>query len=343
MTEPNADAAAAANPAAGASPPPPAASPPPPPAASPPPPPAANGTSPPPPPVETSKPDGAAMKAYLTDKAKEVSLEGKSEADIAQLYADHKAKEGQAQSDFKVPDAYKDKGWAAKVKSLDDLFKQVDELDAMKGKKTIVPDLKTATPEEREAYYAQLRPKDASAYIIPDEINGFPTLPAVKEGVAKMFMEHGISETQGNAVIQAYTAIGKAQLEEQFSPEGMKQSMTTAFGKDWEQVTGKVRNTIKGMMTPEDQAMLDRMPNAYLGVLYRTLGNTVQRFGVKETDAHVNAGTGNAGGGQDINAVRALIRADITKLGYQPHTAELANALRQQLADTYKNDPRIPR
>lgn len=243
--------------------------------------------------------------------------------------------------DFKIPDAYKDKPWASKVKSMDDVFKQLDNLDTLAGKKAIIPDLKNATPEQKEAFYQQLRPKDASAYVIPDEISGFPIAPAVKEGVGKMFLENGISEVQGNAVINAYNEIGKAQVAEQFNPEGMKTQLTEAFGKDWEAITRQTRNTIKGMMTPADQEMLDKMPNNYLAPIYRTLGNVIKKYGIRETDnAHFTGATGSAVAG-DMVQQRALIRGEIAKLGDQPHTIDQANALRQKLADTYKNDPRI--
>lgn len=246
------------------------------------------------------------------------------------------------QKAFELPEAYKNAPWASKVKSMDDVYKQLDNLNTAVGKKTVIPDLKTSTPEEREAYYAQTRPKDATAYTIPDDINGFPVTQATKEGVGKIFLDNGISEVQGNAVIKAYNELGKAQISEQFSPDGMKAALQTAFGDQWEGITSATRNTIKGMMSADDQKALDTMPNAYLGVVYRALGNVVKKFGVKETDSAHFGGSGNAGGG-DINTQRAGIRAEIAKLGDQPHTIDQANTLRQKLADTYKNDPRIQR
>lgn len=244
--------------------------------------------------------------------------------------------------DFKIPDAYKDKPWAAKVKSLDDVYKQLDNLDSLAGKKAIIPDLKTATPEQKEAFYAQLRGKDASEYVIPDN-PAFPTPPELKTAVTEMFMKNGINPVQANEITKSYQQLGADMMAKQFDPEGMKSELTKAFGNDWEQVTRQTRNTIKGMMTPEDQAMLDKMPNNYLAPIYRTLGNVIKKFGVKETDTAHFAGAGNAGGGQDIVAQRAAIRTELSNLGSQPHTIDQANALRQKLADTYKNDPRIQR
>lgn len=245
-------------------------------------------------------------------------------------------------TDFKIPDAYKDKPWASKVKSMDDVFKQLDNLDSLAGKKTIIPDLKTATPEQREAFYAQLRGKDASEYVIPDN-PAFPTDPSTKTAVTEMFMKNGISPVQANEIVKSYQELGARQLAHQFDPDGMKTALTQAFGNDWEQVTRQTRNTIKGMMTADDQAILDKMPNNYLAPVYRTLGNIIKKFGVKETDSAHFAGTGNAGGGGDIVAQRAQIRTELNSLAGQPHTIDQANTLRQKLADTYKNDPRIQR
>lgn len=248
--------------------------------------------------------------------------------------------------DFRVPDAYKDKPWASKVKNLDDVYKQLDNLDVAVGKKAIIPDLKTATPEQREAFYAQTRPKDIAEYEFPAN-PAFPTTPELNKAVAEMFMKNGVSAVQANEVTKAYQEFGAKQIAQQFDPEGMKTALTQAFGPEWEQVTRQTRNTIKGMMTAEDQAMLDKMPNNYLAPIYRTLGNVVKKFGVKATDTlgGDNPGSGNAGaaGGDSLITQRASIRTELANLGSQPHTVDQANALRQKLADTYKNDPRIQR
>lgn len=249
-------------------------------------------------------------------------------------------------SAFKIPDEYKDKGWAAKVKSLDDLYKQVDELDALKGRKSIVPDLKTASPEDKEAFYAQLRPKDVSEYTFTGDMAS----PDIKTAVGKMFMENGISATQGNAIIEQYQALGEAEQAKMFDHEGLTATLKAQFGDDWEKVTGTAYNNLKAMMTDQDQKLMEMMPNAYAGLIYRTLGNTdkavqtmMQRYGVKETSlAHFAGSPSNAAGG-DINAVRADLRGQMGRLIAGPHTADQIQELRTKLAKTYENDPRIER
>lgn len=244
-----------------------------------------------------------------------------------------------AEGEFKLPDEYKDKSWAAKIKTQDDLYKQLDNLTAAVGKKTVVPNLKDATPEEREAFYSQLRGKDASEYPIPDN-KAFPTPPETQGVVAKLFMDNGVSPVQAEAIIKGYQELGAKQLAAQFEPEGFKTSMKTAFGDDWENVTGQVRNTIKGMMNADDQKALDSIPNHLLGVVYRTLGNTIKAFGVKETDT-AHFGPGGKAAPSDIASVRQGLRDQLAALSMRPHTEMEKQAIIDQITKSYENDPRL--
>ena len=244
-----------------------------------------------------------------------------------------------AAPEFKLPDEYKDKPWAAKVKSLDDVYKQIDTLDALKGKKTVVPNLKDATPEEREAFYSQLRGKDAAEYVIPDN-KSYPTPADTQPVVEKLFMDNGVSQTQDDAIINGYQELGAKQLAAQFDPEGFKKSMETAFGAEWEKTTGQVRNTIKGMMNADDQKALDSIPNHLLGTVYRTLGNVIKSYGIKETDTAHFATSGKAAP-TDLASHRQGLRDQLTALSMRPHTSVEQQGIIDQLNKTYENDPRI--
>ena len=241
--------------------------------------------------------------------------------------------------EFKVPEKYKDKGWVGKVKSLDDVFEQIDTLDAMKGKKGPIPDLTKVTPEEREAYYAQTRPKDMAEYKFTE---GVPIEPTMEKGVRELLHKHGISATQGNEIIKGYQAAEQAMLAEQFSPKGFDEAMKTAFGDGYKEHQKTVRTNLKGFMSPEDFQALDNLPNSYLGVIYRTLGNVIKHYGVKETDsAHFQGGGGPAP--TDANTQRQQITDQINKLVAGPHTQAELNELIAKRAATYTNDPRIQR
>lgn len=298
-------------------------------------------------PADTAAPDSVAMRAYLADKAKDVSLEGKSEEDVAKLYTETKAKEpAPAAEAFKLPDEYKDKSWAAKVKSQDDLYKQLDNLTTLVGKKTVIPNLKDATQDEREAFYSQLRGKDAAEYVIPPH-DSFPTPPETQPVVAKLFMDNGVSPTQADAIIKGYQELGAKQLAEQFDPEGMKKSLNTAFGDKWEQTTAGIRNTITTMMSPDDAKALDNIPNNILGVVYRTLGNTInatnevlKKYGAKESFAHLQAPNGQVAQA-DIGGQRQTWRNELAALSMRPHEAAEKDAIIKKIADSYQNDPRL--
>lgn len=248
---------------------------------------------------------------------------------------------------FKIPDEYKDKPWASKVTSEAELWKQLANTQELIGKKSIVPDLKTATPEQKEEFYKQMRPADASAY----KFTGDMASPAIKEGVGKMFMENGISEVQGNAIIEQYSKMGEDQQAQLFDPEGFKTAMKGTFGENWEGVRDGIHQNLGKLMTPEDYTLMEKnLPNAYVNLIYRTLGNTqaaidnmMKRYGVKETSlAHFADKSTNMGGG-DVETQRANIRADMAKMKQGPFTAEAYSGLQQKLAKTYENDPRIER
>lgn len=248
--------------------------------------------------------------------------------------------------EFKLPDEYKDKAWAAKVKSQDDLYKQIDNLTTLVGKKAVVPNLKDATPEDRETFYAQLRGKDASEYQIP-KTTSVPIPEDTQSVIAKLFMDNGISPVQAEPFLKGYLELREKQIASHFEPEAFKSSMLTAFGSDWEKTTGQVRSTITAMMSPEDQKMLDAIPNHLLGTVYRTLGNTIKavestlkKYGATETFAHLTAPSGGVAPA-DVNSARQQYRDQLSAMSMRPHTAQEVTEIQNKLAATYMNDPRL--
>lgn len=233
-------------------------------------------------------------------------------------------------SDYKIPDEYKDKPWAAKIKSEADLYKQLDHLNSAVGKKTIAPDLAKATDAEREEYYAQTRPKELAEYKF-----GETTDPIISQGMGESLMKNGVSAVQANAIIADYQANEQKLLAAQFSPDGMKEAMKTAFGDDWEKVSGATRNALKTVMSPEDNAMLDNLPNPYIALVYRTMGSVAKAYGVTESGAHTEAGKGNPAP-TDITSVRQGLRDSIAALQRRPHTAQEKEVLVGQLRKTYQ-------
>ena len=251
-----------------------------------------------------------------------------------------------AAPEFKLPEEYKDKAWASKVKSLEDVYKQIDTLDSLKGKKMVVPNLKDASPEDREAFYAQMRGKDATEYTIPDN-DQFKATDLMKEGVPKLFMDNGISPVQAEAVIKGYQELGLKALAAERDPEVFKGTMKQEFGEQWEPAVAKARNAITTMLGDAAQAELDTLPNSALAIMYRNqnklvdaVNATLKKYGATESFAHLGAPAG-AVQPNDMGAQRQAWRTELAALSMRPHEAAEKDAIIQKIADSYKNDPRL--
>lgn len=255
--------------------------------------------------------------------------------------------QGQPQTPaFAVPDAYKEKGWASKVKSMDDVFKQLDNLDTLAGKKTVTAiDYATATPEEIKAHHAKLAPADISAYKFsqPDD----PT----SQAVGSAFREAGINEHQGQAVIKAlapfFEKMDADVKSNATSEEGYMKLSKEAFGDTFKDTIGKVEKVLKEH-APDDatKKALDDMPNDQRIAVDKTVNKLVDHYeqriakilkehGIQESGAQGEGGQGKTG--TDKASIQKDLRAQIRALDARPHTAQEKQALIDRLNDTYKS------
>ncbi len=239
---------------------------------------------------------------------------------------------------WKVPDAYKEKPWAAKLKSEDDLYKQLDALDTAVGKKHRTPDFKTATPQELDEYFNTLRPTDKAAYKFGEE-NTFD--PEFTGSVADMLYNAGVSEHQAAKLIPAYQAVERQRLEQATSADGFKSVMAKSFGDKYDGVVAGVVAEHKQHLSVDDQKLLDTIPNEYLGVVYRLTekmradkANIVKQYGAHENgDAHAQNNVQVQA--VDMDAKRADLRKKISDIGQRNHTAEEKQKLIDELQATY--------
>ena len=234
------------------------------------------------------------------------------------------------QNSFSVPQQYAEKGWAKKVKSLDDVFQQIDTLDALKGKKTVVPDFDKATPAEIEEYFKQTRPKDKSEYVFPEN-----SPKEVSEKVADILFQNGIPKALGNKIIASYAEIEKGIVTQMYSKEGMEAVLKQSFGDDYQKTSGETANLLKKHLSPDDAKILEKISNDHLGLIYRLANNMAKAYGIKEGVAS-EAGAGSVAGNGDVEATRKSIRAELTSLSQRSHTAEEKQALIKKLEATYK-------
>lgn len=232
---------------------------------------------------------------------------------------------------YKVPEQYKGKPWASKIKSDDDLWKALDGAQTLIGRKEIIAplDYSKATPAEIEEYHAKTRPADKTAYEFDPETPDF-----MKEGVGEILYKHGIPAAQANAFMKDYLAFENEKAGEHYGPDSFLTDMKEAFGNDHEKVTGQLFNVMKKNLSVKDQEVLENIPNQYLATFYRATHNLIKAYGIKSTDlASKQAGPAEP---QDIKEVRRSIRAELNGLSSKNHTAAEKAALIAKLDATYR-------
>lgn len=231
---------------------------------------------------------------------------------------------------FKVPDEYKDRPWAAKVKNEADLYKQIDNLSSLAGKKQIpAPDAEAKVWDE---FYNGLRPESVDAYNFGEN---HPN-PEFAKSVGQVLYDAGISKHQAEKIIPAYQALEQKMFEAQTSADGFKEVMTKSFGEKYDGAVASVVKEHKQHLSAEDQKIMDAMPNEYLGAVYRLTAAMQKAYGVEESGAHT--GKSGAPAVEDIAKVRSGIRQEIAQLESRPHTAAEKQALVDKLQKTYDDE-----
>ncbi len=234
---------------------------------------------------------------------------------------------------FVLPDEYKDKPWAAKVKSTEDLYKQIDNLTTLAGKKNAYP-AADATPEQLNEYYAGLRPESAEVY---DFGKDHPN-PEVAKQFGEMLFKSNISQHQAKQLITDYQAFEKATMEKATSADGFKEVMTKQFGEKYDATVATISKSLEQYASKEDQAVINAMPNEYIGSVYKLMDSILKAHGATQGGADLhNEKAGVPSGGVPIETQRSEIRSKITALENGPHTAKQKQDLVDALDATYRN------
>lgn len=234
-----------------------------------------------------------------------------------------------AAGEFKIPDAYKEKPWAAKIKTQEDLFKQLDGAQELIGKKVLPQiDFTKATPEELDKFNEAHRPAEVSAYGLKDL--GL----ADDHPVGAILHKAGVPVHQGKAIVAEYQKAEAAALANATSAEGFKSAMTDKFGEKYEAVVAQSVQLHKQHLSPDTQKLFDGLPNNVLAGIYELTENMRKAYGVEETGAQ---GGDNKGGvpAADVTEVRKKLRADIAALQLRPHSAAEKQKLVDELQATY--------
>lgn len=229
--------------------------------------------------------------------------------------------------EFSIPDAYQDKGWAQNIKSTDDLWKNYSNAQDMIGKKAL--SLNDATPEQLTELYQTVRPESVEAYTFPEGMD-----EAESQLLGNLLFDNGISEVQGNKLIETFGEIVAGKKEEMFSKEGMTEVLKESFGDNYDARSKDASKLLKSNLTEADVEVLETLPNQHLALLYRFADKMREQYGASESGAQAEGGT--TGATVDVKGKRAELNKQLQELTSKPHKAEDKAELMRQLEATYK-------
>lgn len=182
--------------------------------------------------------------------------------------------------EFAVPDEYKDRGWAEKVKSEEDLYKQIDNLSSLVGKKEVHRQPDWEDEQSRNEFVSAMRPDDKADYEIPDTIGQDEA-----DFYRDVMHENGISATQAKAIFEK---VGELRAEH-FDLDDMIDRQNKMWGKSAAENNKLVNDTLAQYGGDELKATVDALPNAMKEQYYSFVANYAKAHGINETDiAHDN-------------------------------------------------------
>lgn len=244
---------------------------------------------------------------------------------------------------FSVPEAYKDKSWAAKVKSQDDVYKLVDNLNGLVGKKSVPFDYANADEEAIKAHHASVAPKGLEEYefLKADD--------PVAKVIGDAFIANGITGYQGKSIVKALAPVFQEMETKRVSElkDGTKYAEMSkkVFGDGFEDKIKSVNKVLVENVPKELGAAFDDMPNSHrhavdvaidkiVSSYEAKIADMVKKYGITESGAQAGGKQGTAA--VDKASLQKSIRAEIRALDARPHSAQEKQALIQRLEETYK-------
>lgn len=214
--------------------------------------------------------------------------------------------EGQSQaieqaSSFTIPDEYKDRGWASKIQSADDLFKSYDNAQTLIGKRPAGIPTKDASDAEWDAFYKAAGRPDEPIYEFSDP-EGLPEdmdLSDFKAKASELFHKAGLNQRQAQALLNNYLELelqaSSTQTEAQRAEQEAKDAefdklVTEQFGDNYE---AELNKTVAAFERHAPQSLRDSLndiivdnPRALAGLvaavngIQREADEVKQKYGV---------------------------------------------------------------
>lgn len=233
---------------------------------------------------------------------------------------------------FAVPETYQGKDWANNIKSSDDMWKQMDGMQGLIGKKTVPG--QDATDEEWDAFHSKLRPETAESYefnygdIDPSNINQEEAL-TYKEGMHKLGLTQ--KQAQGLLELQMQVEGAKTQTSEEKGADFTSKAKELFGDKAAEAI--KIGNTYLRDLPEEQQVAIQELPNDQLLSVSKLLNQLHNKY--TREDSPNSGDTDPIRSSNDVlgdltSAKQKLSKMDFTSPEYAD-TERRVNELRDQL------------
>ena len=196
------------------------------------------------------------------------------ETDVETQGAETQPVENNQETEFSIPDDYKDAGWASNIHSIEDLWTQHANAQKLIGKKTIGIPTDDSSEDEINEFYSKVRPEAEDKYDID--------LGEDTEVFRKIFYDNGISARQAKSITEAYKESVRKVSEGLFSEDGFKNVMQETLGDDYKEKIEKVNGFLKQYGKKSALAEIDQLPNETLGLVYSLINLTMDKYAVKE-------------------------------------------------------------
>jgi hypothetical protein len=110
--------------------------------------------------------------------------------------------------DFKVPEEFKDEKWAQKIKSKDDVWRELSHAQKLIGRKGVIRPSDDAPKEEWDEFYnAQGRPENPEGYEFKthiEELKDVERNAEIDNFTKNLFHRHGIPKQKAEQIVKEY-------------------------------------------------------------------------------------------------------------------------------------------
>jgi hypothetical protein len=188
---------------------------------------------------------------------------------------------------FNIPDEYKEAGWAGKINSVDDLWKQHANAQSLIGKKTIGIPTKDSSDEEWQDFNSKMAPADTK-YDFSNE-----TPQEDKDFYQNMFIKNGINQKAGNEIIKGFNEYMASKIAAQRDPNDFNEKAEKMFGD--KKVLAEVDSVINKYTSEEEQQFIEKsFTNDQLLAVTKIINSIKIDYGIN-LDSKLNSGKEEVG------------------------------------------------